>query len=92
MGTDKDNHAGYERASELNKAETMTGQLLIIHGMIDENVHFRHTARMLTALTEARRQYSLLCLPETRHMPRGFNVLAMIAQRRSEFFLQHLQK
>ncbi len=90
MGTDEDNHEGYEQASVLNKAGALSGKLLVIHGLIDENVHFRHTARLLTALTEARKPYSLLCLPENRHMPRGFNVLATIAERRSEFFLNNL--
>ena len=27
--------------------------LLLVHGLLDENVHFRHTARLINALTAA---------------------------------------
>ncbi|KAG2315232.1 hypothetical protein Bca52824_018354 [Brassica carinata] len=35
-------------------------KLMLVHGMMDENVHFRHTGRLVNALVEARK----------RHMPR----------------------
>ncbi|KAG0498230.1 hypothetical protein HPP92_002921 [Vanilla planifolia] len=38
--------------------------------MIDENVHFRHTARLINALIAARKPYELLVFPDERHMPR----------------------
>ena len=30
------------------------GALMLVHGMIDENVHFRHTARLATARSRPR--------------------------------------
>ena len=45
-------------------ANTTAGSLLLVHGLIDENVHFRHTARLCTALTRARKPYELLAFPE----------------------------
>jgi hypothetical protein len=30
--------------------EGLRGKLLLVHGLIDENVHFRHTARLINAL------------------------------------------
>ncbi|POB10633.1 DPP IV N-terminal domain-containing protein [Sulfobacillus sp. hq2] len=90
MGTDETNHEGYEYASTLNFVHNLQGQLLIIHGFIDENVHFRHTAQMIQALTAAHKDIALLALPKTRHMPRGYDVLYMIAKGRSEFFEKHL--
>ncbi|KAF1774877.1 Alpha/Beta hydrolase fold [Phytophthora cactorum] len=38
-------------------------KLLLVHGLIDENVHFRHTARLITALINARKHYELLLFP-----------------------------
>jgi dipeptidyl-peptidase-4 len=64
--------------------------LLIIHGLLDENVHFRHTALLVNALIREHKDFSLLTLPKSRHMPRGFDVLYMIARKRSEFFLNNL--
>ena len=34
-------------------------RLLIIHGMIDENVHFAHTSQLIDALVRARKPYQL---------------------------------
>ncbi|SMC02126.1 dipeptidyl-peptidase-4 [Sulfobacillus thermosulfidooxidans DSM 9293] len=90
MGTDETNHAGYEQASVLNFVPELEGKLLVIHGMIDENVHFRHTALLIDALVANHKDFSLLALPKTRHMPRGFDVLYTIARKRSEFFETYL--
>lgn len=90
MGTDEVNHAGYEHASVINFVSRLQGRLLVIHGMIDENVHFRHTALLIDALVSEHKDFSLLALPKTRHMPRGFDVLYTIARERSKFFESHL--
>ena len=39
----------------------MQGKLLLIHGLIDENVHFRHTARLINKLISGK--YFFLRLP-----------------------------
>jgi dipeptidyl-peptidase-4 len=46
------------------------GSLLLVHGLIDENVHFRHTARLIQQLIAARKRYQLLLFPGERHTPR----------------------
>ncbi|MEN8149231.1 MAG: DPP IV N-terminal domain-containing protein [Planctomycetota bacterium] len=70
MGTPAGNADGYREGSVLTHAEKLAGKLLLVHGMVDENVHFRHTARLLVALGSATKDYDLLALPEERHMPR----------------------
>ena len=90
MGSDETNHAGYEQASVINFASQMEGKLLIIHGLLDENVHFRHTALLTDALVKQHKDFSLFALPKTRHMPRGFDVQYMIALKRTRFFHNYL--
>ena len=46
MGTPANNPSGYHEASALTKVEKLEGNLLVVHGMLDENVHFRHSARL----------------------------------------------
>jgi dipeptidyl-peptidase-4 len=70
MGTPQSNPEGYREGSPINFVENLRGKLLLTHGLLDENVHFRHTARLLQALTEANKDYDLLLLPEERHSPR----------------------
>ena len=71
MGTPQDNPEGYRNGSVLSLADKLERPLLIIHGMSDENVHFRHTARLLNVLNPAHRAYELLAFPDERHLPRG---------------------
>ena len=70
MGTPTNNHDGYERSSVLAHAHKIRGKLMLVHGLIDENVHFRHTARLINRLTEHRIPHTLLLFPSERHVPR----------------------
>ncbi len=69
MGTPESNPDGYWESSAFAHVEPM-GELLLVHGLIDENVHFRHTARLINRLVSARKRYQLLCFPSERHLPR----------------------
>ena len=62
MGTPASNPEGYRTSSVLTRAATLHGALLIIHGMLDENVHFRHTARLATALIGASKPIRALAI------------------------------
>jgi dipeptidyl-peptidase-4 len=84
------NPEGYRESSVLTQAPGLRGKLFIIHGMIDENVHFRHTARLMVALATAQKRYDLLAYPEERHMPRDAKGLEYQERRVMEYFLQHL--
>lgn len=70
MGFPHENAWGYLQSSVMEHVEKMKGKLLLVHGMIDENVHFRHTARLVNALVAAAKPYELLIFPDERHMPR----------------------
>lgn len=39
-----------------------------MHGMMDENVHFSHTAALVNALIEAGKPYDLQVFPNERHI------------------------
>ncbi|MEO6811161.1 MAG: prolyl oligopeptidase family serine peptidase, partial [Isosphaeraceae bacterium] len=86
MGTPKTNPEGYRASSVLNRAADLTGPLLVIHGMLDENVHFRHTARLTTSLIAAGRPFTLLPLPDERHTSRRVPERTYVAERIAQFF------
>ena len=90
MATPQTNPTGYAQANVLNFVDSMQGKLLIIHGMLDENVHFRHTARLLNALTRARKPYDLLIFPDERHMPRRQADRVYLQERTIQYFLDWL--
>lgn len=90
MGTPQSNPEGYFDSAVLSHVAKLQGKLLLVHGMVDENVHFRHTARLITALTEANKDYDLLIFPEERHMPRDARGMEYQERRVTQYFKDHL--
>jgi dipeptidyl-peptidase-4 len=90
MGTPQSNPRGYLESSLMHHAENLKGKLLLLHGLIDENVHFRHTARLINALIAARKPYELLLFPDERHMPRRLEDRVYMEERIRDFFLENL--
>lgn len=90
MGTPQTNPQGYIDSSIMAHVGQIQGKLLIVHGLIDENVHFRHTARLINALIHARIPYDLMLFPDERHMPRKPADRIYMEQRISDFFSNSL--
>ncbi|XP_070178720.1 dipeptidyl peptidase 9-like isoform X2 [Littorina saxatilis] len=65
-----DNDAGYKQGSVLHYLHSFPDEenrLLIVHGLIDENVHFHHTSQLVTALVKACKPHRLQVYPNERH-------------------------
>ena len=92
METPATNPQGYRSSSVLTHADRLEGSLLIVHGMIDENVHFRHSARLITSLIQAGRPFELLPLPDERHSSRREEGRRYVAQRLVQFFVRSLKQ
>jgi dipeptidyl-peptidase-4 len=90
MGTPQSNAKGYLESSVMHHLKSMTGKLMLVHGLIDENVHFRHTARLIDALIKAQKDYELLLFPNERHMPRSQQDRVYMERRIARFFREHL--
>ena len=88
MGMPGENSEGYDGASVLAVAAQIEGDLLVIHGLTDENVHFRHTARFLAVCEEAGIEPEILLLPG-RHSSRG-NTARHALTRTVSFLKQHV--
>jgi dipeptidyl-peptidase-4 len=74
----------------MTHVDNLQGKLLLVHGLIDENVHFRHTARLINALIKARKPYDLMLFPDERHSPRSLADRIYLEERLRDFFLEHL--
>jgi dipeptidyl-peptidase-4 len=90
MGTPADNPEGYRAGSALTHAAELRGRLLLVHGMVDENVHFRHTARLVRALQAAGRPFDLEVFPEERHLPRDEQGRRYLEERVVEYLTRGL--
>jgi dipeptidyl-peptidase 4 len=86
----QDNPEGYGQSSTLRYVDGLRGRLFLVHGMIDENVHFRHTARVMQALIDAGKPFETLLYPNERHLPRSERDRADMERRLLEFFQRTL--
>ncbi|KAJ0170070.1 hypothetical protein K1T71_014676 [Dendrolimus kikuchii] len=87
MGAPARAHHAYTRASVLAHAPffpDQDGRLLIIHGLADENVHFCHTAALLSELVRLGKPHRVQIYPGERHSLR-----AMHAAKHYEATLLH---
>ncbi len=67
MGLPKDNAAGYEKSSVLKTAANLHGKLLIVHGLVDDNVHAQNSLKFIEALQKANKDFDVMVYPSSRH-------------------------
>jgi dipeptidyl-peptidase-4 len=68
-GTPQDNPEAYERGNLVKDAANLRGELLMIHGVADDNVYVTHALRMSKALMEAGRRHAMIPLSGITHRP-----------------------
>jgi len=61
------NPAGYRGCATLGAAANLSGKLLLLHGLADDNVHLQHTLQLIYALERAGKSYDLTLYPSARH-------------------------
>ena len=87
MDTPETNPEGYAASALPPLAGALEAELLLMHGLMDNNVHFQHTVRMIDALTAAGRPFELMVYPRTRHGIRSAKSSRLDFHRRQERFL-----
>lgn len=81
----------YERSSPITYVDGLEGNLLLIHGMADDNVFFDNSVQLMAALQQAEKQFELMTYPGKRHGIRGEAERVHLNQMRLDFFKRHLQ-
>jgi len=67
MGLPSENADGYRRGSPITFAANLRGDLLIVHGTGDDNVHYQNTERLVNALVAANRPFTMMAYPNRSH-------------------------
>lgn len=73
MRTPKENPDGYDNVNAIARASKLSGDLLICHGLADDNVHFRNTAEYTEALVQADKDFRQLTYTNRNHGIHGGN-------------------
>lgn len=71
MSTPQDNPDGYAATDILPRLDDLTGRLLILHGMADDNVIFGNATRVIDALQAKSTPFEMMLYPGQRHGVRG---------------------
>lgn len=88
-----DNQQGYLEGSVLSyihKFPEDENRLLIIHGLIDENVHFYHTSQLISSMVKAGKPYQLQVYPNERHSLRHLDASKHYETTLLSFLQNHL--
>jgi dipeptidyl-peptidase 4 len=67
FGLPQQNEADYKEGSALTYADKLRGNLLVVHGSGDDNVHYASTERLINALVSANRPFSMMTYPNRTH-------------------------
>jgi dipeptidyl-peptidase 4 len=75
------NPDGYRESSILSHLDQLSSKLLVIHGMRDENVLFRHTVALIEKAASLGKHIDLLLLPKERHKVRDYKTLMYLEEK-----------
>jgi dipeptidyl aminopeptidase/acylaminoacyl peptidase len=67
MNTPQENPDGYNRTSVVKAAKDLHGKLLILHGLMDDNVHMQNTMQFVQELQRADKDFEMMIYPHSRH-------------------------
>ena len=67
MGLPSENVDGYRKGSPINYAQNLKGNLLIVHGTGDDNVHYQGMEMLINELIAYNKQFSMMAYPNRRH-------------------------
>lgn len=71
MSTPQANAAGYAASDAIPRLPQMTGRMLLLHGMADDNVIFENSTRVINALQANSQPFEMMLYPGQRHGVRG---------------------
>jgi dipeptidyl-peptidase-4 len=67
MGLPDDNAEGYEQGSPITHAAGLAGNLLLIHGTGDDNVHYQNTEQLVDKLIALNKTFTVMMYPDRSH-------------------------
>lgn len=91
MRTPKENTEGYKQTSVFQRADKLHGNLLLIHGMADDNVHFQNCAEYAEQLVQLNKQFDMMIYTNRNHSIYGGNTRLHLYTKLTNFFERELK-
>ncbi|WP_051364216.1 S9 family peptidase [Flavobacterium limnosediminis] len=90
MQTPQENASGYDNNSPINHVSKLKGNLLLVHGTGDDNVHVQNTMKMVEALVQANKQFDMMLYPDKNHGIYGGNTRLQLYTKMTNFIKEKL--
>lgn len=91
MGLLEENRKGYHHGSPINYAENLEGELMIIHGTADDNVHYQSFEMLVDRLIKYNKLFSMMSYPMRAHgINERENTSFHLRQTMENFWLENL--
>jgi dipeptidyl-peptidase-4 len=91
MGLPDDNAEGYRDGSPITHAKNLEGNLLIIHGTGDDNVHYQSFERLVNELVRHNKRFSMMSYPNRSHgIYEGENTTLHLRTLLTDYLLEHM--
>jgi dipeptidyl-peptidase 4 len=91
MGLPQENAEGYRQGSPITFAANLRGDLLVVHGTGDDNVHFQNTEALVNALVAANKPFTMMAYPNRTHcICEGANTTRHVYELLTRYLHEHL--
>ena len=91
MGLPKDNTEGYKNGSPITYAKQLKGNLLLLHGTADDNVHYQGMEKLINELIAHNKKFEMLSYPNRTHSIReGKNTALHLRTVMTDFLKNNL--
>lgn len=92
MRTPQENAAGYDAGAPLKLVDNLKGDLLIMYGSADDNVHIINSMQYIAQLHARGNQFDMMVYPNMNHSINGCGVRIPLYQRVLNYFDRTLKK
>ena len=92
MGLPEDNPEGYRKGSPITYAHQLKGNLLLVHGTGDDNVHYQGAEALINELVAHNKPFTMMAYPNRSHgIGEGKNTTRHLYGLLTRFLNQHLR-
>jgi dipeptidyl-peptidase-4 len=91
VGLPQTDSAAYHDASAINYADGLKGNLLLVHGTGDDNVHYQSTEQLINRLIALNKPFQMMSYPNRTHgIFEGRNTTAHLYNLMTTYLKEHL--
>ena len=90
MNRPQENSQGYQASNLIEQASQLQGNLLIVHGTADDNVHLQNTLLMADALTKAGKPFEMHLYTNKNHSILGADTRLHLYRRFNDFLKKNV--